>query len=216
MRDEQESIVSPGKFIPVAESNGSIIGIGQWVLERALKDYMVWNKEYGFDGIISINISVVQFRQPKFEESLYDAISKYGVPPEKVEIEITESVFSENQSQLIETVKHIRSHGIKVSLDDFGTGYSSLAYLKDIPADTLKIDKTFVDSIGKEQKSDMIINSIVELMRNLGLEIIAEGVETKEQFEILKKLQCHDIQGFLLGKPMPAEGIEKILSSIKN
>lgn len=215
MRDEQESIVSPGKFIPVAESNGSIIGIGQWVLERALKDYMVWNKEYGFDGIISINISVVQFRQPKFEDSLYDAISKYGVPPEKVEIEITESVFSENQSQLIETVKHIRSHGIKVSLDDFGTGYSSLAYLKDIPADTLKIDKTFVDSIGKEQKSDMIINSIVELMRNLGLEIIAEGVETKEQFEILKKLQCHDIQGFLLGKPMSSKDALDVIKTRK-
>lgn len=211
MYDDQNGVVSPDSFIPVAETNGSIIAIGEWVIHQAFSDYVYWRREYGFNGIISINVSTIQFRQLRFEKMLFDAIEQYDMDPSKVEIEITESVFTENSVSIMETIKKIRQKGIKVSLDDFGTGYSSLSYLKNFQVDTLKIDKSFIDSLGKERKSDIIINSIVEMMRNLGLEIIAEGVETEEQFQILRKLQCHNIQGFLLGKPMSSGVIEGVI-----
>lgn len=210
MRDENDGMVSPAFFIPVAESNGSIVEIGDWVIHQALEDYRYWKREYGFDGIISINISAIQFRQNTFESNLYHLIEFYNIDPSKVEIEITESIFIDNQKFVIDTVKRIREKGIRVSLDDFGTGYSSFQYLNRFPVDTLKIDKSFVDSIGKEKKSDIIVFALVDMMKKLGLEVIAEGVETSEQFEILKELKCDNIQGYLLGKPMSANLIEEM------
>jgi EAL domain-containing protein (putative c-di-GMP-specific phosphodiesterase class I) len=120
-------------------------------------------------------------------------------------------VFVDNQIQVIETVKRIRQKGIRVSLDDFGTGYSSLSYLRRFPVDTLKIDKSFVDFIGKEEKSDIIISALVGVARSLGLEIVAEGVETTEQSDILKDLKCHVIQGYLYGKPMDGSSAEDLI-----
>lgn len=135
--------------------------------------------------------------------------------PEKVEIEITESVFVDNEFQFIEMIKRIRNNGIKVSLDDFGTGYSSLAYLKNIPIDTLKIDKSFVDNLGELKASDIITSSLIEMMQKLGMEIIAEGVETEVQFEFLKKMNCDNIQGFYLAKPMNADAMRTVIREEK-
>lgn len=210
MKDDNGGLIPPAFFIPVAEGNGSIVEIGEWVIHQALEDYNYWRREYGFDGVISINVSAIQFRQAHFEHMLYDAIESHHIDPSRVEIEITESVLIGNQNYAIELIERIRQKGIRVSLDDFGTGYSSFQYLKNFNVDTLKIDKSFVDSIGKEKKSDIIIFSMVEMVRNLGMEIIAEGVETRDQFEILKRLKCDNIQGYLLGRPMSASLVDEL------
>lgn len=211
MKDINMGIVPPSEFIPVAEENGSIVQIGKIVIDKALKEYNLWKREFGFDGLISINVSAAQFHQSNFDRVLFEAIERYGVAPECVEVEITESLLMENQSRIIKVIENIRQYGVRVSLDDFGTGYSSFSYLKDFPVDTLKIDKSFVDNIGQEKKSDVIVTSIVDLMKNLGLEIIAEGVETREQYDILKKLDCHSIQGFYLGRPLDSAGVQELI-----
>lgn len=211
MRDDVLGFVPPAQFIPLAEKNGLIVEIGEWVLRRAFEDYMTWKEAYGFDGIISVNISPVQFRQVTFESMLYSLIKEYHMDPEKVEIEITESVFLEDEFHLVEMIKRIRNNGIKVSLDDFGTGYSSLSYLKNIPVDTLKIDKSFVDSLGEMKASDIITSSVIEMMQRLGMEIIAEGVETEVQYEFLRKMKCDNIQGFYLTRPMNADSIKAVI-----
>lgn len=211
MRDDVLGFVPPAQFIPLAEKNGLIVEIGEWVLRRAFEDYMTWKEAYGFDGIISVNISPVQFRQVTFESMLYSLIKEYHMDPEKVEIEITESVFLEDEFHLVEMIKRIRNNGIKVSLDDFGTGYSSLSYLKNIPVDTLKIDKSFVDSLGEMKASDIITSSVIEMMQRLGMEIIAEGVETEVQYEFLRKMKCDNIQGFYLARPMNADSIKAVI-----
>lgn len=215
MKDEVLGFVPPLKFIPLAERNGTIVEIGEWVIRKAFEDYLAWREAYDFDGIISINISTVQFKQITFESTLYALIREYLIPPEKVELEITESVFAENSFQLIEMIKRIRNNGIKVSLDDFGTGYSSLSYLKNIPIDTLKIDKSFIDNLGEQKTSDIITSSLIEMVHKLGLEVVVEGVETQDQFEILKKMDCDNIQGYYLGKPMNADGMRATIREEK-
>lgn len=215
MKDEVLGFINPAQFIPLAERNGTIVDIGEWVLRKAFEDYTSWREAYDFDGILSINISPIQFKQVTFESTLYALIKEYRIQPERVEIEITESVFVDNEFQLIEMIKRIRNNGIRVSLDDFGTGYSSLAYLKNIPIDTLKIDKSFVDSLGEMKSSDIITSSLIEMIQKLGLEIIAEGVETQVQYEFLKKMNCDDIQGFYLARPMNADSIRAVIREEK-
>lgn len=215
MKDDVLGFVPPAQFIPLAEKNGMIVDIGEWVLRRAFEDYMSWKEAYDFDGILSVNISPVQFKQVTFESTLYSLIREYHMRPENVEIEITESVFVDNEFQFIEMIKRIRNNGIKVSLDDFGTGYSSLSYLKNIPIDTLKIDKSFVDNLGELKTSDIITSSLIEMMQKLGMEIIAEGVETEVQYEFLKKMNCDNIQGFYLAKPMNADAMRTVIREEK-
>lgn len=215
LKDEVLGFVSPASFIPLAEKNGSIVEIGEWVIRRAFEDYNAWREAYEFDGVISLNISTIQFKQVTFESTLYSLIKEYKMDPSKVEIEITESVFADNTFLLSEMIKRIRNNGIKVSLDDFGTGYSSLSYLKNIPIDTLKIDKSFIDSIGELKSSDIITSSLIDMVKKLGLEIIAEGVETQEQFEFLSELHCDNVQGFYLAKPMDADSLRKIIREEK-
>ncbi len=215
MKDDVLGFVSPAQFIPLAEKNGLIVDIGEWVLRRAFEDYMSWKEAYDFDGILSINISPVQFKQVTFESTLYSLLREYHMCPGNLEIEITESVFLDNEFQFTEMIKRIRNNGIKVSLDDFGTGYSSLSYLKNIPIDTLKIDKSFVDNLGELKASDIITSSVIEMMQKLGMEIIAEGVETEVQFEFLRKMNCDNIQGFYLAKPMNADAIRTVIREEK-
>ncbi len=215
MRDDVLGFIGPTQFIPLAEKNGTIVEIGEWVLRKAFEDYIDWKDAYDFDGILSINISPIQFKQITFESTLYSLIHEFGIKPDRVEIEITESVFIDSGFQLVEMIKRIRNNGIRVSLDDFGTGYSSLAYLKSIPVDTLKIDKSFVASLGEMATSDIITSSLIEMIQKLGLEIIAEGVETQEQFEFLKKIHCDDIQGFYLARPMSSDSVRAVIREEK-
>ena len=203
--------VSPGEFIPMAEKNGCIVNIGTWVIKHALADYTVWKNEYGYDGIISINISAIQLREKNFKDTLLHYVEINNLTPEHIEIEITESVLIEDFESTISILEELRNRGFKVSLDDFGTGYSSLSYLRDIPIDTLKIDKSFVDTILMDDSTSIITEAVITMVKKLGLETIAEGVETEEQFEYLKNMHCDNIQGFLLGKPMPSEKLIELI-----
>ena len=181
------------------------------MIKHALADYAVWRREYGYEGIISINISAIQLREKNFKDTLLHYVEINNLSPEHIEIEITESVLIEDFESTISILEELRNRGFKVSLDDFGTGYSSLSYLRDIPIDTLKIDKSFVDTILLDDSTSIITDAVITMVKKLGLETIAEGVETEEQFEYLKNMHCDNIQGFLLGKPMPGEKLIELI-----
>lgn len=202
-RKEDGSFVPNNLYIPIAEQNGEIIRIGRWVFRQAIGYLAKWERELGFQGILSINASTVQLKQEDFVSHVMGLIEEFRVQPQHLEIEITESVVMEDLELIVGKFRTLRQYGIRVSLDDFGTGFSSLTYLKDLPIDTLKIDKTFIDSVTTDSSTNIITQSVVEMVRQLGLETVAEGVETQEQYQFLEDIQCDNIQGFLLGKPMP-------------
>jgi diguanylate cyclase (GGDEF)-like protein len=210
-QDKDGSFISPAEFIPLAEKSGGIIPIGNWVLKEAIMTYASWKRQFSFDGIMSINISAIQLRKDNFSSLVMSLLNQFNVQANDIEIEITESIFIENFEEVIEKMNLLRASGIRVSLDDFGTGFSSLSYLKDLPIDTLKIDRAFVDTAISDSSTGIITESVVNMVKKLGLETVAEGVETEEQFEFLKKIDCDNIQGFLLGKPMSREDFEILL-----
>lgn len=212
-RDEEFGSISPAEFIPLAEENGGIIKLGTWVIRESLKALSSWRDNYNYTGIMSINISTVQFRDPFFIDTLKYFTELYEIDPGTVELEVTESVFIYDFNEMVKQIKELRSIGYKISLDDFGTGYSSLSYLKEIPMDTLKIDRSFVASIVNEESTCIITSSLIEMVQKLGLETIAEGVETKDQLEYLRNINCDVIQGYLLGRPIEESEIIEILKS---
>ena len=161
--------------------------------------------------VLSLNISALQYKRQDFVNNLFDLLEKYQVNPKDIELEITESVLIDDFDQVVEKLHVIKDYGIKISLDDFGTGFSSLSYLKGLPIDTLKIDKSFIDTVIDDESTQVITESIVSMVKKLGYETVAEGVETEEQFEYLKKIECDNIQGFLLGKPMPEEELVSLM-----
>ncbi|HAZ91731.1 MAG TPA: two-component system response regulator, partial [Eubacterium sp.] len=158
-----------------------------------------------------INISGIQFKDSLFEKNVEALFEQHRIDPSKIEFEITESVFMGDSKSVIELLERLRTLGIKISIDDFGTGYSSLAYLKNIPIDTLKIDKSFIDSVITEETTSIITTGIIDIVKKLGYEIIAEGVETAEQFDFLKSINCDNIQGYLLGHPMRYDDVCELL-----
>ncbi len=204
-------LISPVEFIPIAERTGYIVNIGNWVLDRAFADFAEWKNKYNYRGVISINISAVQLKDKNFVSNVVSSMEKYNLEPSDIEIEITESVFMEDYEEAIAILRKLKEKGYKISLDDFGTGYSSLSYLKDMPIDTLKIDKSFVDTILTDESTSIITDAVIAMVKKLGLETIAEGVETEEQYEYLKKVNCDNIQGYLLGKPMTNDKIIELL-----
>ena len=210
-KDENGKMISPGCFIPLAEKSGLIVPIGSWVLEEGIKKYAEWRKKYDCNMVLSLNISALQYKRPDFVNNLFDLLEKYQVNPKGIELEITESVLIDDFEQVVEKLHVIKDYGIKISLDDFGTGFSSLSYLKGLLIDTLKIDKSFIDTVIDDESTQVIAESIVSMVKKLGYETVAEGVETKEQFEYLKKIECDNIQGFLLGKPMPEEELVMLM-----
>ena len=213
-KDDTGDMISPAVFIPIAEKNGTIVPIGTWVIEESLKAYAEWKRKYHYPLIMSINISAIQYKQPDFIDKLLQILEKYEISPYEIELEITESVLIDDFKEITERLAVLRDIGIKISLDDFGTGFSSLSYLKGLPIDTLKIDKSFIDTVITDENTRIITESIINMVKKLGLETIAEGVETEEQFQYLNEISCDIIQGFYLGKPMPAENIEKLLANM--
>lgn len=210
-KSESGRMVSPNVFIPIAEKNGLILEIGQWVLNETLSIFKKWKDKYNYPMIISINISAMQYKQENFVNELLNLLERHDIKPEELELEITESIFIEDIDVVKEKLILLRDYGIRISLDDFGTGFSSLSYLQGLPIDTLKIDKSFVDNVEDQGAGRIITESIVRLVDNLGYETVAEGVETTKQFEYLKQIGCDIIQGYLLGKPMPEHEIDKLL-----
>lgn len=205
--------ISPEDFIPIAEENGFITTLGTWVLDTAFKFQKKWQENFGYKGIMSVNISPIQLRENNFIDTLLDITKKHDVKPETIELEITESVFINEIEKTAEKLRAIKEMGFGISLDDFGTGYSSLRYLQALPFTALKIDKSFVQSITEDDNfSAEITNAIISMVTKMGLDTIAEGVEKVDQLKILRTLNCKNAQGFLNGKPMDASHIELYLS----
>ena len=204
------NILPPGEFIPLAEETGLILPLGKWVLETACAQIAAWSKFRPSARLsIAVNISALQFRQPDFVEQVLSALARTGADPRNLKLELTESMLVENIEDVIHKMAELKSHGLRFSLDDFGTGYSSLAYLKRMPLDQLKIDRSFIRDILKEESSAAIAQSIISLSRAMGLPVIAEGVETEEQREFLTRLGCHAFQGYLFSRPIPLDDFEK-------
>jgi diguanylate cyclase len=205
-------LVSPGTFIPLAEVTGIIVPLGEWALQTACRQLKEW-MEKGYALLpVSVNLSARQFRQDHLVTKISDLLKKTGLKARWLELEITESAIMNNVEDAICKLNQLREMGVRVSIDDFGTGYSSLNYLKKFPIDTLKIDQSFVRDLSQHANDRAIVTSIISLAHNLKLQVIAEGVETEEQYAYLLKNGCHGAQGYLFGRPVPAHEFEKLLN----
>ena len=211
-RNHDGVLVSPADFIPLAEETGLIIPIGKYVLLQACNDARVL-RELGHDISISVNISVVQFREESFLDMVKGVLVESGLEAESLELEITEGVLARDIDNARETLFHLKALGVRISIDDFGTGYSSLAYLKRFPIDVLKIDQSFVRDMLTDKSDSAIIEAIIKLGQALGLELVAEGVETQEQADALLGQGCQIMQGYLYCRPIPFAQICSFLSS---
>ena len=210
-KNKKLGVVPPNQFIPIAESNGMIIDIGRVIIDRSFKKCkelsLIVKERFNF----AINISDIQLRDENFIDFVSEKLNEYDISPEYIEFEITESVIMQSVSKNIDTILKLKELGITIALDDFGTGYSSLNYLRRLPIDVLKIDKSFIDGIGLDKKSDKIAKSIIELAHSLNLKVVAEGVENKEQFNYLNYINCDIIQGYYFSKPTEFDEIKDML-----
>jgi len=195
-------LILPDKFIAVAEETGLIISIGEWVLRRACREIVQLQTELGIELSLSVNLSGIQLEQPNLVEVILNALQESGLPSEQLELEITESVLVERTDQALNLLHKISSLGVRIAIDDFGTGYSSLNYLKNFPIDRLKIDRSFLVDILHEPDNAAIVETIIAMSRNMGLHVIAEGVETHDQAVFLSDRNCSQMQGFLFSKPV--------------
>ena len=210
-RDDDGNMISPAIFIPIAEKNGTIIPIGNWVMGEAIREFAQWKKKYGYEMILSLNISALQYKRPDFVDLLMKHVEKNEVLPEEIELEITETVLIDDFKAVIDKMLILQDYGFRVSLDDFGTGYSSLSYLSGLPLNTIKIDKAFIDSVLIDRATKIVMESIIQMVHKLGYESIAEGIESPDQVEYLQEIGCDVIQGYLLGKPLDSEEIEELI-----
>ena len=204
--------INPMFFIPVAEETGIIHQLGEWIFKEACRVRKLLEERYAFKGVMSINVSPVQLRGNDFTKLVTDVFEYYKFEPKSIELEITESIFINNYNHSVVILKELQKLGVCISLDDFGTGYSSLSYLKNLPIDVLKIDKSFIKNISEDTVDRKITETIISLVHNLGLEAIAEGVETQEQLNCLLNSECDTYQGYLSGKPMPLDKICEMIS----
>lgn len=210
----ERGMISPAEFIPVAEDTGLIIPLGLWVLTEACRQLRTWQVEFPTaTGLtISVNISGKQFSQPNLVEQVQKILDETGLDPHSLKLEITESKFMENVDSTVAMLSRLQVLGIQVSMDDFGTGYSSLSYLNRFPINTLKIDRSFVNSIDTDIEKMEIIRTVVTLAWNLGLDVVAEGVETAEQFSQLKALRCESAQGYFFSKPVDSAAAQTLIA----
>jgi diguanylate cyclase (GGDEF)-like protein len=210
-RHPQRGLVPPIEFIPLAEDTGLIVPIGRWVLEEACSQNKAWQNRGLGKLCVAVNISAVQFRQKDLLDTIAHALTRSGLAPEYLEVEITESTVMHNASEAIVTLERLRKSGVMISIDDFGTGYSSLSYLKSFPIDTLKIDRSFIREISEHTSDAAIVRAIIGLAHNLRLRVVAEGVETKQQVEFLRSLESDEYQGYYFSRPIPASEFERFL-----
>ena len=198
-------MVSPGRFIPVAEDSGLIVPIGEWVIGEACRQAVAW-QGLGLPALLmAVNLSAVQFKRGNVEDTVTQALAASGLAPHLLELELTESILVQNVEQVLATLKRIKALGVKLSIDDFGTGYSSLSYLKRFDIDKLKIDQSFIRDLATDPDDAAIVNAIIQMARSLGLRTIAEGVETADMLHRLQGFGCDEAQGYYLARPMPAD-----------
>jgi diguanylate cyclase (GGDEF)-like protein len=203
----ERGVVAPAEFIPLAEESGLILPLGRWVLGEACRQLAVWRAAGRPDLRVTVNLSARQFADPDLIGAVAEALARAGLPPGALWLEITESVLMEEAEATAETLRALKRLGVHLAVDDFGTGYSSLGYLKRFPVDLLKIDRTFIDGLGTDPDDGAIVLAIVSLARALRLDVVAEGVESPGQLDALQRLGCDAVQGFLLGRPGPADGL---------
>jgi diguanylate cyclase (GGDEF)-like protein len=203
----QRGMVSPAEFIPLAEETGLILPLGLWVLETACTQLTLWSTHSDMAHLsLAVNVSAQQFRLPNFVELVLEVLQNTGANPHKLKLELTESLLVDNVQDIIEKMTLLKAHGVRFSLDDFGTGYSSLSYLKRLPLYQLKIDQSFVRDILVDPNDAAIASTIIALAQSLGLEVIAEGVETEAQRDFLASSGCQAYQGYFFSRPLPLEG----------
>jgi diguanylate cyclase (GGDEF)-like protein len=208
-------LISPAEFIPLAEETGLMVPLGEWVLRTACAQNKAW-QQAGFPHLsMSVNLSLRQFRQTNLTGMVGQVLEETGLDPTYLELELTESSVMMNTESAVTTLRKLQALGIRIAIDDFGTGYSSLNYLKNLPIDTLKIDRSFVRDAATNPVDAAIVQAIITLAHSLNLKVKAEGIETQEQLDFLCLLRCDEIQGYLLSRPLPAEALEKLLSKDK-
>ncbi len=206
-----QGMIPPLDFIPVAEENGLIVPINQWVLRTACADAVRWQRE-GHPLCVAVNLSPLQFKDPNLVQMVRDALSQTGLPPELLELEVTEGAVMEDTVATMATLKAFRDAGVSIALDDFGTGYSSLSYLKRMPLSNLKVDQSFVTGLPDDSDNRAIVRAILAMADSLGLHVTAEGVETLEQAQTLTNMGCDTLQGYFFSRPVPAEDIPVLLT----
>jgi EAL domain-containing protein (putative c-di-GMP-specific phosphodiesterase class I) len=202
-------MVPPLEFIPIAEEIGVIIPLGAWVIQQACRDAVSWPDHIG----VAVNLSSAQFRGPSLVQTVVSALGASGLPPHRLELEITESVLLADDEVTIRTLNHLRELGVRIAMDDFGTGYSSLSYLRSFPFDKIKIDRSFIGGIGEKGECAAIVKAIATLGAALGMTITAEGVETIEQFLLVRDHGCTEVQGYFFGRPCPVDELRHLFHS---
>ncbi|TJY41754.1 EAL domain-containing protein [Cohnella pontilimi] len=207
----QRGLIPPDQFIPIAEETGLIVPIGIWALRTACIQAKKWNREHRHPVHVAVNLSVKQFISNDIVASVDRAIRETGLNPNLLELELTESIILENTESVIATMNQLKKLGVRISIDDFGTGYSSLAYLKDFPIDSLKIDRSFVHNLSKNDKNTAIISAVITLARKLGLKSVAEGLETPEQLHFYRMEGCDLAQGYYFSRPLPEDQMNDLL-----
>jgi predicted signal transduction protein with EAL and GGDEF domain len=213
----ERGVISPLDFIPVAEESGQVVAIGQWALKEACRQMHEWQEQFPSDPplFISVNLSSRQFTEPNLIDQVKEILEETGLAARSLKLEITESVVMENIDTATEMLKQLRALGVQLSIDDFGTGYSSLSYLHRFPIDTLKVDRSFVMRMADNNENSEIVRTILMLAQNLGMDVVAEGVETREQLALLRKLGCEYGQGYLFSKPVGPDGAVKIIAETR-
>jgi EAL domain-containing protein (putative c-di-GMP-specific phosphodiesterase class I) len=203
----RRGLLSPADFIPLAEQTGLILPIGQWVLSEACRQARVWQDHLGSDLplIVSVNLSARQFGQARISDTIAHVLAETGLQAHSLKLEITESVALDSSDSTLGTFQELKALGLQLAIDDFGTGYSALSYLKRYPVDTLKLDRSFVNGLGRDIEDTAIVHAVIAFARALNLRVIAEGIETAEQLNYLKSLGCDWGQGYYFSPPLPAE-----------
>lgn len=209
--DAELGPVSPARFIPVFEDSGLILPLGLWILDTACTEAAAINRRSGLRLCVGVNVSVVQLTQPEFVQQVLAVLEKSGLAPELLELEITESRVIGSFDETTRKLRELREAGVRIALDDFGTGYSSLTYLRQLPIDTLKLDKSFIDDVHNRPDARSMVTSIARIAGDLSYAVVAEGVESREQWEILARIGCDVIQGYLVSAPLPADRIDDFL-----
>lgn len=210
--DEDLGYMPPDQFIPFAEQVGLISGIGRWVLRKAAEQIKVWADTYGVNYRVAVNISPLQIAEPDFVEQVKHIVEDTKINPMMLELEITEMSMIDYNEGLTEKIQALKDMGITIAIDDFGTGYSSLSYLRDFPVNSLKIDRTFIQDLTKDESGVAMVSAIISLAHALGLDVVAEGVEKQEELAILKQQNCEYVQGYYFSKPLSVADFEKKIS----
>ncbi len=210
-QDEDGRMVNPGDFIPIAEKSSLIVSIGKWVLEKAISTLAGWKQKFGVSLVMAVNISSVHFSQDDFVPHLMELIRKYEVEPEEIELEIAESVLADDFERVVRKLELLQHYGVQTAVDNFGVGYLSFSRLGKLPVHTVKIDKSLIGGMLKEEAGGIVVESMIAMLGRLGYETMAEGVEHQNQLDRLKKIGCEYVQGYLLGRPAPEDAMEILL-----